>query len=162
MAPSHVNQGARYGPDHIPQEPVRHGGDVDGVAIALDIQPLHSAYGIASVGAGSSERPEIMLANEERCSPPHLCYVQGSAVVIDVAVGEWRHDVAVPNPVAIGLAPGREPGMEATVNELGLQDSNVAVQVAVNGVAQLKRADVAGEPEAGYLPVGVDSGVGAA
>src|SRR5262249_8327493 len=74
----------------------------------------------------------------------------------------WRHDVAVPNPVAIGLAPGREPGMEATVNELGLQDSNVAVQVAVNGVAQLKRADVAGEPEAGYLPVGVDSGVGAA
>jgi len=52
--------------------------------------------------------------------------------------------------------------MEATVNELGLQDSNVAVQVAVNGVAQLRGADVAGEPEAGYLPFGVDSGVGAA
>ena len=141
---------------------------VDGVApagqrgVGVDGDAGHAPHRRSHAAALALEGGEVVLADEDRGGLGHRRQRQPLRHVPGHPAQRRMIHRRVPDEVAIGLAAGVQPGVEAVERLLGGEHPHVGRQRGVEGAHQPVGGNRRGEPDAGHLRGGMDAGIGAA
>src|SRR5258705_3180889 len=133
---THFNQCSGNRPDHIAKEAVSRDNNRDFVRLLLDIDADQRANMVFSVRARNGERGEIVCADKRGGGALHLLNIKLPAKVMNIAIDERTDNIAYPYAISISLPGSGVASIKRIRDWLNFEDANVAVEIAVDRVAQ--------------------------
>src|SRR5882724_11033849 len=91
---------------------------------------------VFSVRARNGERREIVCADKRGGGALHRLNIKRRAIVMNIAIDERTDNIAGPYAISIGLLDSGVASIERIRDRLNFEDTNVAVEIAVDRVTQ--------------------------
>ena len=126
-----------------------------------DIYADQRANMVFSVRTRNGERGEVVCADKRGGRALHLRNIKLRAMVMNIAIEKRTYYIACPDAILIGLPGSRVASVERIRDWHDFEDANIAVEIAVDRVAQQPGFEVSLQEEVCDLAFRMNARMGA-